>query len=187
MGAVTVRPVTIEEFDKLDLPADKEWELRNGEIVDMSLPSVIHRHLQDRICYLLRQALPTAVVLVEYSFQIESTNDKRSADVGLTTKERDLSARKAGILSGAPELVMEVLSPTNTVMELRKYRRLCFEHGTKVFLIADPDDNTIEVYFETAKADSVLKPGDTLRLSLFGQNVTIPVAAIFTGITLSES
>lgn len=187
MGAVTIRPITIEEFDKLDLAPDQEWELHNGEIVGMSHPSIIHRYLQDRMCNLLRQALPDAAVLVEYSFQIESTNDKRSADIGLTTKERDQVARKVGSLSGAPELVVEVLSPSNTVVALRKYRRLCFKYGTKIFLLVGPEDNSVEVYFEPEKADAFLKVGDTLRISLLGREATIPVAAIFAGITLPET
>jgi Uma2 family endonuclease len=56
-----------------------------------------------------------------------------------------------------------------------------------VFLLVDPEDNTVEVYLEPGKADSVLRPGETLRLSLFGTEAEIPVSAIFSGITLSES
>src|ERR1700761_549753 len=88
MGAVSAKPVTIEAFDKLNLPEDRQWELRNGEIVEMSFPDLFHRDLQLRLAFLLQKAFPNAHVLVEYPFQIEETNDKRSADVGLTSQER---------------------------------------------------------------------------------------------------
>ncbi len=187
MGAVSTRPITIEEFDKLDLPKDRDWELHNGEIVEVSLASWIHKWLQQRVCLLLQQAFVDAVALNECPFQIESTNDKRSADVGVTTKERAQQAAKDRILNGAPELVAEVVSPSNTVLDLKQYRRLCFAHGTKIFLTLYPDDNTIEVHLEAEKPDCVLKVGDTLRLSLFGTQAEIPVTTIFSGITLPEN
>ncbi len=187
MGAVSTRPITIEEFDKLDLPKDRDWELQNGEIIEVSFASWIHNELQHRVRDLLIQVFPLAIVMIELGFQIESTNDKRRADVGTTSKERRQRAATDRILYGAPELVVEVLSPSNTVLELKQYQRLCFQHGTRIFLTLDPVDNTVEVHLEGGKAGSVLRVGDTLQLSLFGTEAAIPVAAIFTGITLPET
>jgi Uma2 family endonuclease len=187
MGTTSTRPITIEEFDKLDLPRDRNWELRNGEVVEVSFPSWVHKLLQRRVARLLNQAFPDVEVLEEMPLQVEATNDKRSADVGVTTRNRSQTAIAARALIGAPELVAEVVSPSNSATELKQYRRLCFANGTKVFLLVDPEDNTVEVYLESGKADSVLRPGDTLRLSLFGIQAAIPVASIFAGITLPES
>jgi Uma2 family endonuclease len=187
MGAISTRPITIEEFEKLDPPENRNWELHNGEVVEVPFASLIHKYLQHRILYLLMQAFPHAVVLIEFPFQVESTNDERSADVGLTTKERGQASLARGVLTGAPELVAEILSPSNSVLKLKQYRHLCFEHGTNVFLTVDPDDNTVEVHFEADRQDSVLRVGNSLRLSLFGGQQSIPVAAIFAGITLPET
>jgi Uma2 family endonuclease len=185
MGGIATKPLTIAEFDKLDLPADRKWELHNGELVEMSFPAIVHKCLQQRTSDLLRQAFPDAHVLEEYPFQIEETNDKRSADVGMTTKERRRAALAKGVLVGAPELVVEVLSPSNTVEELKRLRRLCFAHGTLVFLTLDPDDNTVEVHLTADRQDCVLGVADTLQLALFGEQKTIAVAEIFRGITHS--
>jgi len=187
MSGIATKPMTIAEFDKLDLPNDRKWELHNGELVEMAFPAVIHKRLQRRSSNLLELAYPAADVLEEYPYQIEETNDKRSADVGMTTKERGRAANEKGALVGAPELVVEVLSPSNTVPELKRLRRLCFAHGTLVFLTLDPDDNTVEVHLTPGKPDCVLGIQDTLQLALFGEQKTIPVAAIFRGITLAES
>jgi Uma2 family endonuclease len=184
VGAVSTTPITIEEFDKLDLPEDREWELRHGEVVEMSFPDLYHRDLQLRLAVLLQQAFPNAHVLVEYPFQIEETSDKRSADVALTSLERLQASRAKRALIGAPELVVEVLSPSNSLTELKRDRRVFFSHGMLLYLILDPEDNTIEVFRKGEKSPQVLTIEENLQLSLFGETQTIPVRAIFTGITL---
>lgn len=186
MGSVATKPMTIAEFDKLYLPNDRKWELHNGELAEMAFPAVIHKRLQRRSAHLLEQAFPDSDVLEEYPFQVEETNDKRSADVGLTTKERGRAASVKGVLDGAPELVVEVLSPSNSAQELKRLQRLCFEHGTLLFLTLDPDDNTVEVRLTAGKPAAVLGVEDTLQISLFGEEKTIPVAAIFRGITTPD-
>lgn len=138
MGPTSTRPITIEEFDKLDLPRSHNWELRNGEVVELSFPSWVHKLLQRRIARLLNQAFPGVEVLEEMPLQVEATNDKRSADVGATTQERSQTAAAAKALVGAPELVAEVISPSNTASELKQYRRVCFANGTTIFLLVDP-------------------------------------------------
>jgi Uma2 family endonuclease len=187
MGTVTTHPITIEEFEKLDLPDNQQWELHGGEVAGMPYPTRIHKRLQQRTCRLLQDVFPAADVLEEYPFRVEVTNDERSADVGATTRERGQGSPEIGPLPGAPDLVVEVLSPSNTILKMKQYRRLCFQYGTQVFVAVDPEDNTLEVYLEADNRKSLLKVGDTLRLSLFEIEAAIPVRAIFAGITLSES
>jgi Uma2 family endonuclease len=187
MSTIATKPLTIEEFDKLDLPEDRNWELRNGELVEVTFPLLIHRYLQGRIFELFRGAFPDALVLPEYSFEIPETNDKRSADVGVTSRERGEQALKKGILVGSPEIVVEVLSPSNSMTQLRRDRRVYFEHGTLLFLVVDPDDSTIEVYVKGEKSALTLGLDDTLEISVFGERKTIPVRAIFAGITVPET
>jgi Uma2 family endonuclease len=187
MGSVATNPITVEEFEKLRLPENRNWELRNGEVVEVSFAKLIHKWLQRQLYELLRQAFPNADVLVEYPFQIKETNDVRLADVGLTTRERAQACAELGILQGAPELVVEVLSPSNSMAELRRDRRVFFAHGTLVFLVVDADDSTIEVYRKQEKSVAILTVDDGLTLSLFGEEKTIPVGAVFAGITTPEA
>lgn len=183
MGAVTSKPLTIAEFDKLDLPEDRHWELHNGELVEVPFPTLVHKHLQQRITDLLRSLFPTHDVLEEYPFQIEASKEKRSADVGLTTRERLQASLKSGILIGSPELVVEVLSPSNGILELKGYRRLCLEHGTLAFWIVDPEDNTVEVHLKDGRSGQVYEAGQEVPVALFGAQKIIAVTAVFSGIT----
>ena len=170
-------PMTIEQFDKADLP--ENYELHNGEPVETSQPEVNHRFRQNRILHLLEKAFPGANVVIEYTFVVESTNDKRSADVGMTTRERAREAKARGALVGSPELVVEVMSPSNTHPRLRAYRRLCFESGTLAFWTVASDDQTVEVQIKGENTIRIWSLGEEIPVELWGETKRIPVSAIF--------
>ena len=48
-------------------------------------------------------------------------------------------------LFGAPELVIEVLSPSNTASEMRDKRKLCLANGSVEFWVVDPEQREVEV------------------------------------------
>jgi len=172
--------LTVDEFLALDTPPGRCFELHEGELVELTVPNIIHRDLQIRLLDLLREALPNASVLTEYSFK--TPESVRSADVGVTNRERHATARTEGILSGAPDLVVEVLSPSSKVPVLKKLRRVCFQQGCKEFWVVDPDERTVEVYGEGGKFPRELKCGEELAFSLFGEQAVIAVEKIFDGI-----
>jgi len=181
----TTNLITIEEFDKLDLPHDRKWELHGGEVVELAFSSLTHHRLQLQLVEILKPLFPAAEVLPEYPFQVAATRDMRSADVAVVDGVRARSAPPDGILSGTPEMVIEILSPSNSYPEMKRYRRLCFENDTLIFLILDPDDNTVEVYAKGRKQAEVYGPGEAVPVSLLGVETTLMVSQIFAGITLS--
>jgi Uma2 family endonuclease len=174
MSTAITTPVTVEQFVSLDLPESREWELHNGEIVDMGEPSLKHRRLQRQILLILERLFPNADVLVEYPFRIEKS--VRSADVGVVMSKDRASD---DLLEGAPELVVEVLSPSNTVTALKEYRRLCFAHGTQVFLTVDPDDRTVQVHVKDERDGHTYGAGEQIHIELFGLTVILTIDDIF--------
>jgi len=97
----TTSLLTIVEFDKLDVPQGRLWELHNGELVEMTFRSLDHKYIQDRLADIFKPLFPNAKVLTEYPFQVSETQDKRSADVGVVELARAEEGRKGGILIGA--------------------------------------------------------------------------------------
>lgn len=181
MGNTVTKPLTIEEFERLDLPEDREWELHGGELVGVTLPALIHRRLQQRLVEILQSQFPDAEVLMEYPFEIKERLELRSADVGVASPSRVPSAGEKR-MNGAPDMVVEVLSPSNSLPKLKLYRKLCFESGTAVFWVVDPDDATVEVYLKDQKLHRVWELGEQIPVSLFGREVTVSVDEIFRGI-----
>jgi len=68
------------------------------------------------------------------------------ADVAFVSRERWDAILDEGNLMGATELVIEILSPSNTAAELREKRKLCLENGSREFWVVDNDLREIEVW-----------------------------------------
>jgi len=49
-------------------------------------------------------------------------------------------------INGAPDLVVEILSPSTGYYDLKKKARTYARHGVKEYWVADPEDKSIEVY-----------------------------------------
>ncbi|NSW84636.1 MAG: Uma2 family endonuclease, partial [Syntrophothermus sp.] len=49
-------------------------------------------------------------------------------------------------INGAPDLVIEILSPSTAYYDLKKKARTYAAHGVKEYWIVDPEDKSVEVY-----------------------------------------
>ncbi|MGH9629172.1 MAG: hypothetical protein ACRD7E_12685 [Bryobacteraceae bacterium] len=56
---IPVQPgrITVEEFERMDLPASCEWELIDGTVVSLTAPDLDHIDLQDRVAEVLKAQL----------------------------------------------------------------------------------------------------------------------------------
>src|SRR5689334_19818504 len=107
--------VTVEEYAKLPKPADGWYELRNGEVVKMTYPKVKHRRIQNRIAHLWEAALgASGTIWTEFPFRPEPEHQLWAADVGFASLGRIGPEDDESYFRGAPDLVAEVLSPSNT-------------------------------------------------------------------------
>jgi len=53
---------------------------------------------------------------------------------------------EAAMINGAPDLVVEILSPSTGYYDLKKKARTYARHGVREYWVADPEDKSIEVY-----------------------------------------
>jgi Uma2 family endonuclease len=121
MNATIPASMTIAEFDALPEREDGiKFELHEGEVVEVTFPNTIHIDLQDRLKELLKPLANKGRVFTELPFQIstKSRPTKRCADVGCVDQDRWREALGTPVLEGAPELVVEVLSPSSSASEL---------------------------------------------------------------------
>lgn len=169
MSAITTPALmSIAEFDALPDEDEPEYELHEGELVEVTFPIFIHGELQERMHALLGALLGNwGIVRTEMAFQISRTarQTKRRADVGFVRHERAQQALKVGVLEGAPDLVVEVLSPSNSASKLNRYARLCLANGTEEFWIVDYDTKTIRVKRKD-RTEREHELGETIALSV---------------------
>ena len=143
--ATSTALVTVEEFRKLQDPPGVRLELHNGEVVEVTRPKLKHWILQTALADLFKAAFGRAGRAgVEFPFRPQREHQLRVADVAWISRER-LKQTFNGDLLGAPEIVVEVLSPSNTASELLDKKHLCFGAGCEEFWIVDPKHRFIEV------------------------------------------
>ena len=145
MPPTQTRLLTVEEFAKIADPASGHYELHHGELVLMPPPIYKHYKLQRKFMRALDRICIGWVVGLEFPFRPLPEHEVWRADVGMVTEERSRAISETGWLEGSPDLVIEVLSPSNTVEEINDRERICFQGGCLEFWLVDPKWQTIRV------------------------------------------
>jgi Uma2 family endonuclease len=161
--------MTVEQFRELP-PDDGPWlhELHYGEVVASRRPTAKYYKLQTRLARLLEaRAGSLGVVGIELPFRAVPQFDLRAADVAFVSQRRWDAIDPDDNLSGAPDMVIEVKSPSNTESELRERDSLCLANGCQDFWIVDEKARTITAISRDGKAIKYSE-ADTVPLPLFG-------------------
>ncbi len=146
MPAATAELVTFAELEQLpDVPGYR-YELHHGELVQVAPPKHRHIEAQDSLGDLLKRiAGRQGKVVVECGFRAHPDHEYRVADVAFIARERWKAIPKDGNLQGAPDLVVEVLSPSNTAWEIFDKEHLCLDNGAREFWVVDPVRQNVRV------------------------------------------
>jgi Uma2 family endonuclease len=138
--------MTVEEFLKLPDPPGGYYELLHGEVVLMPFAKRGHQRRQSRIHILLwRLAGEKGEVETEYAFRPTLEYNMWQAEVAFVRAERENAVGPHEYLLGAPDLVVEVLSPSNTPSGIRERMRVCIENGCSSFWVVDDDNHRMAV------------------------------------------
>jgi Uma2 family endonuclease len=173
MSPVTAQLLTAEEFFALPDPEDgSKHELVAGKVVTMPGPGVEHGEIQVNVAFAIKLFLkqnPIGRVVTESSVVTERKPDTvRGPDVSYYSKERlPLGRRVVGYHSEVPDLCVEVVSPSNTMKQLKAKAKEYLFAGVRRVWIVDPEDRTVTVVVDplesrTLEADAVLDGGDVL-------------------------
>jgi Uma2 family endonuclease len=163
----TTRLVTAEELEQFP-DDDYRYELVEGRLVRMSpvnfdhgrivvqLAARLHGHLQNQ---------PSGVVVTDVGFKLASNPDTVSGpDIAYLKKERVPAPGGRGFFKGAPDLVIEVLSPGDRPGEMRDKVEGYLTRGAAVVVVIDPDDKTAAIFRPRATALVLRSETDVLDL-----------------------
>lgn len=123
-------------------------EMHNGEIIMMSSPSVNHNRVAGNIYHIFRNYLKDKTCEA-FSDGVDTylTEDNRFIPDVMIVCNKDI-IHSDGI-HGAPDLVVEVLSP-GTAKNDKGYKKDLYEKsGVREYWIVDPNIRSIEVYLLT--------------------------------------
>jgi Uma2 family endonuclease len=178
MGAVA-EPLlmTVEQYRELPQRSDVIQELQWGQVVTLTRPKMGHTKLQYRLLELLRpHAGHKGLVASEVPFRALPQYELRGADVAFVSRERWTATDDEDNLQGSPELVIEVLSRSNTQAEMREKATLYLSTGAQEFWIVNPKRKEVTV-IRREGGTIIYGIGQQIPLPLFGGE--LKVAEIF--------
>jgi Uma2 family endonuclease len=166
MAQTGTRLLTVEEFEKIPDPPGGHYVLHHGELVFVPPPVKEHANIGRQLWRILDRICAGWYVDKELAFRPLPEYEVWTADVAMVTQQRLRPAELGGWLSGSPDLVAEVLSPSNTAQEINDRKWTCFQSGCQEFWVLDPNLKTIEVGTPDGRArtDTV---GDEIPLDRF--------------------
>jgi len=181
MSTITKKKLlTSEEFFLLPDPGDgSQQELVRGEVVNMPLPGGKHgvtcSKVGRKIGVFVDAGPGGTVACNDTGFITERGPDSvRGPDISYWSKER-LQVVPVGYIEISPDMLVEVLSPSNTSKHIRTKLTEYFARGVRLVWVIAPEDRTLTIYrtpdegrllHETARVtgEDVL-PGFTCRVS----------------------
>lgn len=135
--------------DYYALPDERRVELIDGTFYDMSAPAVIHQKILGELYILFRECADAhdgqcEVFLSPCDVRLDMDNKTMvQPDLLVICHDYDLDAKR---FEGAPDLVLEILSPStrskDMLLKLYKYQNA----GVREYWIVDPDHERVLVY-----------------------------------------
>jgi len=102
---------------------------RHGQIIMGPLPAPSHGSFQLEIGHLLRQLMPNGRTLTECP--ISTADGVKAADVAWASPDRMRELGDRVCFPKAPDIGVEVLSPSNTEVEIEEKAALYFDAGAR--------------------------------------------------------
>jgi len=118
----------LKDPDLVRLPHRIETD-RHGHILMSPPPAPAHGNQQNEIGFLLRTLLPRGLVVTECP--LSTSDGVKAIDVAWLAPERRQEVHSETCLVRAPEICVEVLSPSNTPEEISEKIALYFEAGAR--------------------------------------------------------
>ena len=163
---------TYSDYKEWELKEGERFELIYGEAYAMSAPNTRHQTILIQLLgqfFIYLQEKPCRIFPAPYDVRLffrEDGNDDTvvQPDITIICDKKKIGPEGC---RGAPDLVIEILSPTNTAIEMERKLKLYQEAGVREYWIVDPENNGLTVYrfqegailFYTYKKDATVPVG----------------------------
>jgi Uma2 family endonuclease len=165
-----------------EMPDSERFELVEGELVSMSPPGFDHGCLVLEIAAALREfAQPgrLGLVAVEAGFCLAHNPDTvRSPDVAYVRAERIPPEGVRAFFEGAPDLAVEVISPSDRASDVLAKAQEWLQAGCVAVWVVDPGTKSVTVYYRRPGA-LFLSSGDELTCEELLPGFRLALADVF--------
>lgn len=164
--------------DIYTLPEGKRAELIDGRIYDMAPPSRIHQKLVSQFTKILGQHIEKnngSCEVYPAPFAVFLNKDDKTyvePDISVICDKNKLDDRGC---NGAPDFIIEVVSPSSRKMDYSTKNTLYSDTGVREYWIVDPEKQRTTIYrYEEDAAPTVLPFDQTITVGIYGDlNINI--------------
>jgi len=188
MGALpkAERHFTYADYKEWELAEGERYEVIYGEAYAMAAPNAKHQEILMAISgqfynYLLGK--PCKVYPAPYDVRLYYEEDESDDTVVQPDITVICDEQKRGYegCRGAPDLVIEILSPSNTAIEMQRKLKLYQDAGVREYWIVDPENKSVTAYrFQQGAIQFyIYKSADTVPVAIF-PDLKINLPQVFT-------
>ena len=173
--------------DYMSAPDGKRYQLLDGELIVAPSPTSKHQSISGQLYLNMSQFVTQSQLSRVWIAPLDvilSGHDVVQPDIFFISNARANILTEANV-QGAPDLVVEILSPA-TAQHDREYKRTLYSrHGVREYWLVDPEEDSVEVWTESDTQSeaglvqtAAYQRGDTLASPLL-EGLNIPLEAIF--------
>ena len=154
------------------LPEGKRAELIDGQIYDMAPPSPLHQELVHELCFAIESYIkknngPCKVYPAPFAVFIkDDVTNYVEPDISVICDKSKISHRGC---EGAPDFIIEIVSPSSRKMDYSLKNTLYSDSGVKEYWIVDPARERTTVYrYEQDVAPIIIPFNDFVKVGIYG-------------------
>ena len=173
--------LTADELEQMPDDDSVQIELDEGELITMPPASMDHGHrevdLLTTVHAFVRKHDLGRVYSSDTGFRL-SDDTVRCPDVAFVRKERVAQVHGPGFGKGAPDLAVEIFSPSDSTRQLMRKVRQYLSAGCHTVWVVHPERKEIYVY-EATGTDRTLTTDDLLECPELLPGLSIRVGELF--------
>jgi Uma2 family endonuclease len=173
--------LTAEELEQLPDDDSVRTELDEGELITMPPASEEHGGLEAEISGILREFVKRhrlgKVYCSSAGFRLKE-DTMRAPDVSFVRSARVASVKSKGFAKGAPDLAIEIFSPSDNVRQLMRKVKQYFAAGTHTVWIVYPDREEVQI-LEATGTDRLLQGDDPIEAPEPLPGFSVPISEFF--------
>lgn len=182
-----VKPIELEQKQLKETLSDllskdgKEYELIQGEFVEIPGPSTIHGRIIVKLSKYLEiytDTQPVGKVYTGTAFELNPDNAPRP-DIAFVTSERLAGIDEFDAFPGYPDLAVEVISRTDKVFEVDDKVKEYLKAGTRLVWVVNPRSKLVFAYQPEQTNPLVLGLADELDGGAVSPGFKLAVKALF--------
>ena len=177
----TTTLLTAAELEQMPDDDSVRTELDEGELITMPPAGHEHGGVEAEIIGILRDYVKRHRLGKIYgsSAGYRLKHDTvREPDISFVRTDRIASITRKGFANGAPDLAVEIISPSDSIRQLMRKVKQYFAAGTHTVWIVYPDDEEVQV-LEASGADRWLKKDDIIDAPALLPGFSVPISQFF--------